>query len=185
MTYYYNIYVLWFGRCWAVAARRSWFTHARVPIYYYNVVRTRSRKSCVRGGKTRENAGTELYVRACDGCSPTSMRRIITFHVRRVSIREIPLWGSRRFVRSIIVYVVAGVYRVHANNISMHTRYDVIHQTRSPPFFLQQYSCIRYLIFRIIIKFLTFFMLFRGVFQKYKSCIFQMRISLFYCKLFS
>lgn len=55
----------------AVAARRSRFTHARVPIHY-NMVRTRSRKSCVRG-KTREKTGTELYVRACDGCSPTSM----------------------------------------------------------------------------------------------------------------
>lgn len=54
----------------AVAARRSRLTHARVPVRY-NMVRTRSRKSCVRG-KMREKTGTELYVRACDGCSPTS-----------------------------------------------------------------------------------------------------------------
>lgn len=45
----------------AVAARRSWFTHSRVPVRY-NMVRTRSRKSCVRG-KTREKTGTELCTR--------------------------------------------------------------------------------------------------------------------------
>lgn len=84
----------------AVAARRSRLTHARVPIRY-NMVRTRSRKSCVRG-KPREKTGTEY-------------RHAVSDAVRRIALREIPLWGSRRFVRSIIIYVDAGVYRVHAH----------------------------------------------------------------------
>lgn len=105
MTYYYNMY---YGSADVGRSCETFTAHTRLctcMYMCYNMVRTRSRKSCVRG-KTREKTGTE-------SCS--CVRRL--FANEYVVLYALPsfakyhFWDRNRYVRStIIAYTSSRAY---------------------------------------------------------------------------
>lgn len=91
MTYYYNTY---YGSADVGHSCETFMVHTRSCTYIYtcyNMVRTRSRKSCVRG-KTREKTGTE----SCP-CVRRLFANEYVVIIRIAIVREISLWGSESF----------------------------------------------------------------------------------------
>lgn len=87
MTYYYNMY---YGSADVGRSRETFMVHTRscTCMYMcYNMVRTRSRKSCVRG-KMREKTGTK----SCSCVRRLFANKYVVI-IRIAIVREIPLLG--------------------------------------------------------------------------------------------